>query len=224
MLLAGLGQHLQDLGHSFSHYGPPGWSIVYNVCILFSPTANAGSIRIPIGGQLIYDTMSKTADLCLSPHMCPPCVLDALCQQDQKPNLGTTATTYSTEVSSSSTSPSPTATTELTSTASAPTTETSAPTEEPTISTSAPTSSSSTTEQTQPSASQVTSITEITGATESTYTASTYPTTATTVGGGMEQEGGGMFLLVTLFIGRFFIFFHYFANDGYFIIDLSSAF
>ena len=172
-------------------------------------TANAGSIRIPIGGQLIYDTMSKTADLCLSPHMCPPCVLDALCQQDNKPNLGTTAATYSTEVSSSSTSSSPTATsfsTEITSTASAPTTETSVPTEESTRSTAAPTSPSSTTEQTQPSASQVTSATEITEVTESTYTASTYPTIATTVGGGMEPERGEMFLVGNLFIGRLIIF------------------
>ena len=28
-LACGLGQHLQDLGHSFSLYGPPSWQITY---------------------------------------------------------------------------------------------------------------------------------------------------------------------------------------------------
>ena len=178
---------------------------------IFPLKANGDSLRIPIGGQLVYDTMSKTADLCLSPHMCPPCFPDALCQQENKPNVGTTATTYSTEVSSSSTSPSPTATTssstELTSTASASTTDTSAPTEEPVSSTATPTPSSSTTDQTQPSASPVTSATEATEATESTYTANTNPTVATTVGGGMELEGGKMFLSCISVLGRFISFF-----------------
>ncbi|XP_078365294.1 uncharacterized protein LOC144649635 isoform X2 [Oculina patagonica] len=159
------------------------WSVVCS-------GANAGSLRIPIGGQLVYDSSSKTADLCLSPHMCPPCVLDALCQQQNMPPV--TATAATTEASSTGSSPTPTASTssstELTSTESASTTDTSTPTEEPASSTATPTAPSSTTDYTHPSASPTTSATEATGSSASPT--ATVTTATTTVGGGVEIEGG----------------------------------
>ena len=162
----------------------------------FCVTGNAGSLRIPIEGQLVYDTMSKTADLCLSPNMCPPCVYDALCHiNNLRPTVATTGTPWSTDASSSATTPTttptPTPTTSPSTeeaTAAEATTETSSqtPTEEPSTSASTPATSSSATE-----------ITEATEATETTPNGSTEPTptvtmTTSTVGGGVGTNEGRM--------------------------------
>ena len=157
-------------------------------------TANAGSLRIPIEGQLIYDSSSKTADLCLSPLMCPPCVFNALCNQGginsmqgtNNPPYSTNAlplTTVSTTPTSSSTEA---ASTEAT-TQSVPTTE------EPASSTTASTpSSSSITDHTPSSASETTLLTEATEATDGGNLSPTTSVTvsAATVGGGIDAEAG----------------------------------
>lgn len=163
-------------------------------------TANAGSLRIPIEGQLIYDSSSKTADLCLSPLMCPTCVFDVLCNQGginsmqgtNNPPYSTNAlplTTVSTTPTSSSTEA---ASTESPSTTEA-TTQSVPTTEEPASSTTASIpSSSSITDHTPSSASETTLLTE---ATEATDGGNLNPTTsvtvsAATVGGGIDAEAG----------------------------------
>ncbi|XP_022791750.1 protein PRY1-like [Stylophora pistillata] len=176
---------------------------------LFSLRVSAGSLRIPVEGQLIYDSSSKMVDLCLSAHMCPPCVFDTLCNQGGiYPMQGTNALPYSsnasplTSVSTTPTSPltsvssTPTSSSsELASTESPSTTEATtqiiSTTEEPASSTTASTpSSSSITDHTPSSVSETTSITE---ATETTESGNLSPTTsvtasATTVGGGIDAE------------------------------------
>lgn len=160
--------------------------ICFRLLINFCLTANAGSLHIPIKGQLVYDSSSKTADLCLSPHMCPPCVFDALCNQERIPSMSATTTApYSTDASSSTTastaSPSTSPSTGSSSTETPSTTEA---------------STQSVTDYTPSSASETTSTTE---ATEATDAGNISPTTAvteaaTTVGGGIDAEGGEVLL------------------------------
>ena len=146
------------------------------VCI---PAGYSGSLRIPIKGQLVYDTVSKTGNLCVSPLMCPSCILNSLCQLD-KPTASSTSTPHSTS-SSPTMSPSSSSTAATETTAKSPTSSTQVtPTTEPT--------EMSTAKSTTPTEAVTTAGgTATTEESETTTAKSTRPTEAVTTTEGIEK-------------------------------------